>query len=78
MIDLQSARDILRADGGDIEFVRADGGTVYLRLLVADAQGAECVLPKAMLEPVVLDMLRRADASITAVSIDDPREVAEA
>jgi Fe-S cluster biogenesis protein NfuA len=74
MIDLQPARAILQADGGDIEFVRRDGGSVHLRLLIADASCAECVLPRAMLEPVVFDMLRRSDASITAVSIDDPRE----
>jgi hypothetical protein len=77
MIDLQPARDILQADGADIEFVRSDGGTVYLRLLIADAQCAECVLPRAMLEPVVLDMLRRADTSIAGVLIDDPRETVE-
>lgn len=77
MIDLQPARAILQADGGDIEFVREDNGVVYLRLLVADAHCAECVLPRVMLEPVVLDMLRRGDQSVTAVVIDDPREAAE-
>jgi hypothetical protein len=74
MIDLQPARAILQADGGDIAYVRRDCGSVYLRLVVADSNCAECVLPRAMLEPVVLDLLRRNDASITAVSIDDPRE----
>ena len=58
-MDLEPARDVLQADGVDIELVRMDGETAHLRLKIVDAACAECVLPRHMLEPVVLDLLPR-------------------
>lgn len=67
-IDLSPVRDILQADGGDIELVSFDGGTAELRLVLETAECAECVLPKPMLEDVAAKLLG------VKVKIDDPRE----
>jgi len=67
-IDLEPVRDILQADGGDIELVAFDGGTAELRLILESAECAECVLPRPMLEDVAAKLLG------VAVRIDDPRE----
>ena len=67
-IDLTPVRDILPADGGDIELVAFDGGTAELRLILESAECAECVLPKPMLEDVAAKLLG------VPVRIDDPRE----
>ena len=67
-LDLSPVRDILQADGGDIELVSFDGGTAQMRLVLESAECAECVLPKPMLEDVAAKLLG------VPVSIDDPRE----
>ncbi len=73
-MDLEPARDVLRADGVNIELDRMDGETAHLRLEIVDAACAECVLPRHMLEPVVLDLLRSVHPTLEAVCIVDPRE----
>lgn len=73
-MDLEPARDVLQADGVDIELVRMDGETAHLRLKIVDAACADCVLPRHMLEPVVLDLLRVGRPTLEAVYIVDPRE----
>ena len=67
-LDLSPVRDILQADGGDVELVAFDGATATLRLVLESAECAECVLPKPMLEDVAAKLLG------VAVTIDDPRE----
>ena len=67
-IDLTPVRDLLQADGGDIELVAMDGATAHLRLIVEGSECAECVLPKPMLEDVAAKLLG------VPVRIDDPRE----
>ena len=67
-IDLSPVRDILQADGGDIELVSFDGDMAELRLVLESAECAECVLPKPMLEDVAAKLLG------VKVTIDDPRE----
>lgn len=67
-IDLSPVRDILQADGGDIELVSFEGGTAQLRLILETAECAECVLPKPILEDVAAKLLG------VKVTIDDPRE----
>ena len=74
MIDIEPARHLLRADGGDLELVGLDAGTAHLRLLLADASCAECVLPRPLLEDVVLKVLRAGEPGLQAVRIDDPRD----
>lgn len=67
-IDLAPVRELLQLDGGDVELVAEDGGTLHLRLLLESAECAECVLPKPMLEDVATKLL-----GVTVV-LDDPRE----
>jgi hypothetical protein len=67
-MDLSPVRDLIQLDGGDIELVSEEGGTAHLRLLLADAECAECVMPRAVLEEVSSKLLGRP------VRIDDPRE----
>ena len=73
---LDDVRALLRADGGDLELLDATGGTVRLRLVLADASCADCVLPKPLLSDVVRDALVKRGADVTDVDIDDPRESA--
>lgn len=68
MIDLTPVRDLLQADGGDIELVGMEGDTARLRLVLESAECAECVLPKPMLEDVATKLLG------VPVAIEDPRE----
>lgn len=67
-VDLSPVRDLLQLDGGDVELVSEEAGAVRLRLLLASAACAECVLPKPMLEDVAAKLLG------VSVVIDDPRE----
>jgi hypothetical protein len=73
-LDLTPVREILQADGGDIELVAHEHGTARLRLVVAGAECAECVLPRPMLEDVALELLRPSTPGLVAVVIEDPRE----
>jgi Fe-S cluster biogenesis protein NfuA len=68
VIDISPVRDLIQLDGGDIEVVAVDGSTVELRLLLADAECAECVMPREVLEEVAAKLLG------LTVRIDDPRE----
>lgn len=67
-LDLTPVREILQADGGDIELVSMDGDTANLRLIIDGAECAECVLPRPLLEDVAAKLLG------TPVRIDDPRD----
>jgi Fe-S cluster biogenesis protein NfuA len=78
VIDLTPVRDIVQADGGDIELVTVDGTTAHLRLLLVEAGCAECLLPRPMLEEVALKLLRPTAPDLTRVRIDDPREQPDA
>lgn len=70
---LEPVRSILQADGADIELVGVTDDTATLRLLIADANCAECVLPREMLELVALDLMTPIVPGLRAVSIEDPR-----
>ena len=71
---LEEARQLVQADGGDMELVSTDDGTVSLKLILEGASCVECVMPKEFLEQIVLDMLMRAGHGVSAVAIEDPRE----
>ena len=71
---LGEVRDLVAADGGDIELVAAQDGAVALRLLLEGAECRECVMPREFLEQIALDMMGRQMPEIASVSIDDPRE----
>ena len=67
-VDVSPVRDLIQLDGGDIEVLADDGSSVHLRLILEDAECAECVMPKGVLEEVSSKLLG------VAVRIDDPRE----
>ena len=67
-IDLTPVRQLLEADGGDIELLGMSGATAELRLVIAGAECAECVLPRPLLEDVATKLLG------VSVRIEDPRE----
>lgn len=71
---LEPVRAILRADGADIELVEVTGDHAHLRLLLVDAGCAECVLPRALLEGVALQLMQPAAPDLAGVTIADPRE----
>ena len=72
---LDEARQLVQADGGDMELVSTDDGTVNLKLILEGASCVECVMPREFLEQIVLDMLQRAGhGGVAAVAIEDPRE----
>jgi Fe-S cluster biogenesis protein NfuA len=73
---LAPVRSILQSDGGDIELLSVESDTVVLRLIVDDANCAECVLPREMLEMVALDLMKPLVPGLMNVLIEDPREVA--
>jgi hypothetical protein len=84
MIDVSAAtaalalvRDLLEPDGADIELAGIEGGTARLRLRLENAACADsCVLPRAMLETLALQMMQPLVPGLSAVAIDDPRETA--
>ena len=67
-VDISPVRDLIQLDGGDVEVLADDGSSVHLRLILEDAECAECVMPKGVLEEVSSKLLG------VAVRIDDPRE----
>ena len=72
---LDEYRQMLEADHADIELLGVRDGTVTVRLVLGPEACAECVLPKPMLEAVLLDGLRRLDSGVRAVVVNDPRPV---
>lgn len=71
---LGSVRELIEADGGGLDVVSFDDGTATLQLVLADAECADCVMPKAFLETVALDMVKPGLPSLQAIVINDPRE----
>lgn len=63
----------LNADGADVRVVEVDGRRVELRLSVADASCAECVMPGDVLEGLFLDALATAGHQVERLRLDDPR-----
>ena len=72
---LAPVRELLQPDGADIELAGVEGATARLRLRLESATcGDACVLPRAMLETLALQMMQPLVPGLTAVAIDDPRE----
>lgn len=71
---IRPVRDILQADGADVEVLGWDDDVLALRLRLDEASCAECVLPRASLEQTMLAMLRSSLPSVRAVRLTDPRE----
>jgi hypothetical protein len=72
--ELSTLADTLREDGADLSLEDIQAGTARVRLVISPGTCTECILPKEHLESVLLAVLSRADATITAVELIDPRE----
>lgn len=77
---LDEIRSLVQPDGGDFELVAIDAvaGTVGLRLVLDGASCRECVMPRPILEDIATSIVRRSVPGVAHLSIDDPREHAEA
>ncbi|HKP17919.1 MAG TPA: hypothetical protein VJT84_05520 [Gaiellaceae bacterium] len=70
---LADLRESLQADGADLELEGVEDGVATVRLLVGPETCLECIVPKPILESVVLVALQKHDASIARVDVVDPR-----
>jgi hypothetical protein len=72
---LAELRELVGADGAGLDLVDHETATgrVRLRLVIPDANCAECVLSRAALESAAASRLGRH--GVTHVTIEDPREV---
>jgi Fe-S cluster biogenesis protein NfuA len=66
---------MLQADGADLTLIEANPATarIEVRLEVADATCAECVLPGPLLEQVISDTILRHDPGEFELVLRDPR-----
>lgn len=73
---LVDIRSLVGSDGADFELVGVDeiDRTVSLRLVLDGVDCHECVMPRALLEDIAGDMLRRQVPELAGLVIDDPRE----
>lgn len=71
---LSSLQSGLRADGADLVLEDVRNSIAHVRLVVGPETCQECIVPKEMLEPMVLTALQEGDSTITSVAFDDPRE----
>jgi len=67
-------RELVAVDGGDLIVDDSDATSVTLRLVLDTAECRECVMPRAFLETVALDVMRDHLPGLTNVTIIDPRD----
>ncbi len=68
--DLQQG---LLADGAEVQVERLEGGVATIRLVLSPDACLECILPKDILEKILLVSIRKSEPSVTRVSLIDPR-----
>jgi hypothetical protein len=66
--------DSLALDGVVLEFRERRRGAAYFHLDLTDARCAECIIPREMLEQMLLAQVRTAYPDIQSVVVEDPRE----
>lgn len=74
--ELSTLADTLREDGADLSLDGVHAGTARIRLVLGPSTCTECVMPREHLESVLLAVLSKADTTITAVELVNPREQA--
>jgi hypothetical protein len=68
-----AVQGMLAADGALIEFESYEAGALCLRLVVEDAECAECIVPAELLEQIALTVARRSVPEVERVVVLDPR-----
>jgi len=77
-LSLEALQEDLRADGAELLVDSLADGIARLRLVLRDADCAECIMPREHLERVVLITLRGSHPEIKRVEVQDPREAGPA
>lgn len=72
--DLEALRGSLQSDGADLELVRVHEEVATVKLLLGPDCCADCILPRATLERVLLVAVARQHPSVKRVELIDPRE----
>ena len=73
---VEEIRELVAADGGDVDLVAATTEGIHLALVMPDDACRECVMPKVFLEQVAAGIASKHGAP-TPVTIDDPRDTAD-
>jgi hypothetical protein len=71
---LEELQADLRADGAELIVESLTDGVARLRLVLRDADCAECIMPRQHLERIALITLRTTHPEINKVELLDPRE----
>jgi hypothetical protein len=71
---VQELREILRIDGADISLRAVTTSTLEFELELSAVPCLECVMPRDVLEEILLSRLNEVDPNIVSVAIGDPRE----
>jgi hypothetical protein len=68
--ELQQA---LQADGADMEIEALDAGVATIRLILGPDACLDCIMPKDVLEKILLASIRKSKPDVTKVDLIDPR-----
>jgi hypothetical protein len=73
---LTAVREFLGPDGAELEVTDWDAptGTLAVRLVLDSAECAECVIPRPMLDTLLVETLRTHAPEIQLLDLDDPRD----
>jgi hypothetical protein len=65
----------LQADGADIELVSVAETAVVVKLVVGPETCLDCILPKELLETILLSAVQEKAPGIARIDLVDPREM---
>jgi hypothetical protein len=66
---LRSLRDVLTADGYDLEWSLADGDRIVIRVVAGAEACAECLVPVRVMEAIMADALRETPYTLDHVEL---------
>ena len=73
---LGDLRQALQADGADMEVEGLEAGVATIRLVLGPEACLDCIMPKDVLEKILLSSIRKSTPDVTRVHLIDPRAVA--
>lgn len=74
MTALHNVRLALQADQADVAVVGLDGSTLNLDLIIGPDTCTDCMMPRPVLEDIMLRHVRASMPLVQHVSLNDPRE----
>jgi hypothetical protein len=69
--ELQQA---LQADGADMEVEGLEAGVATIRLILGPDACLDCIMPKDVLQKILLASIRKANPDVIEVALIDPRQ----